>query len=527
MCVGAFHGPAHNRICQFDNSPRNISGTGLTDFENCERLFSSTNRLAGTTRLASKHHRLQKIHNHLRAFDEDTYLGLGTYLRTRYTDTLRVLELAEAVVEELCPDATDADMERFRLQERMYLESLKTELPEDTFAIGYLDLLEKLEQKQVDYNKAFATTFQMVEGRSLGDLRRAAMHTSRLESWRRTTLTQLELLQNAVAQMEDDHGVVDRWTCESDDWKKAETLRHRQHYQFCVDELERLVILRLLELSKAGLEGTGYKLRQHIMKALMARSAAVKSSLTRYNQAAVDLHGAKARTFTWEQVSQLSVLNEFELLKDSRRQPLDQDWAKPEVRQCVEQWHLAQRAAEEIIRLNVEARRVRTSLAHEAISLPAAASQIQSANAGLGWAAERYVSRRLKTNAIVSHELELLEKHPGFTGSRDVGVRIGSGVCEVPGQPGANNVLDLAPINAADHSHDVRNEASLELSDYTEEPVHDVDEDGLSELVAHSARNGGCDNMLLPDITPLHHYTTPPVYFTLITPLITPPDYTA
>lgn len=77
MCVGSFHGPAHNRACQIKNHPHNRPGAGLTDFENCETVFSSSNRVAGTTRLASPYHRLQRIDIHFDGWDDDQYANLG------------------------------------------------------------------------------------------------------------------------------------------------------------------------------------------------------------------------------------------------------------------------------------------------------------------------------------------------------------------------------------------------------------------------------------------------------------------
>jgi hypothetical protein len=59
------------------NHPHNRTGAGLTDFENCETVFSSSNRAASTTRLASLYHRHQKIHIHFDAWDDDQYSNLG------------------------------------------------------------------------------------------------------------------------------------------------------------------------------------------------------------------------------------------------------------------------------------------------------------------------------------------------------------------------------------------------------------------------------------------------------------------
>ena len=51
--VGAFHGHAHNRLCQLDWHPMYIEGTGNTEGEGCEHVFSVSNELARSIRHAT------------------------------------------------------------------------------------------------------------------------------------------------------------------------------------------------------------------------------------------------------------------------------------------------------------------------------------------------------------------------------------------------------------------------------------------------------------------------------------------
>lgn len=59
--VGAFHGHAHNRLCQSEYLTTYVEGLGLEDLEGCERFFSKSNALAASTRYASTFHRRQAI----------------------------------------------------------------------------------------------------------------------------------------------------------------------------------------------------------------------------------------------------------------------------------------------------------------------------------------------------------------------------------------------------------------------------------------------------------------------------------
>lgn len=77
MMVGAFHGHAHNRWCQIDWHPMYIEGTGHTEGEGCEHIFSSSNELARSTRHATPFHRHQTIEQHFAFWDDDKYAALS------------------------------------------------------------------------------------------------------------------------------------------------------------------------------------------------------------------------------------------------------------------------------------------------------------------------------------------------------------------------------------------------------------------------------------------------------------------
>jgi hypothetical protein len=80
LMVGAFHGYAHNRRCQLSWHPLYIKGTGLTEGEGCEHVFSSSNDVARNTRHATRFHRQQAIDEHFKFWDADKYALLSTYI---------------------------------------------------------------------------------------------------------------------------------------------------------------------------------------------------------------------------------------------------------------------------------------------------------------------------------------------------------------------------------------------------------------------------------------------------------------
>jgi hypothetical protein len=78
--VGAFHGHAHNRLCQLTFLATYVEGLGLEDLEGCERFFSVSNALASSTRYSSIFHRRQAIVEFAKHRDTfETYQSLSMY----------------------------------------------------------------------------------------------------------------------------------------------------------------------------------------------------------------------------------------------------------------------------------------------------------------------------------------------------------------------------------------------------------------------------------------------------------------
>ena len=81
--MNAFHGHAHNRMCQLQYHPLYLPGTGLEDFETCEHVFSSSNATAGLIRHASHFHYVQSLELHFSQWDADKYAELSMSLLFR------------------------------------------------------------------------------------------------------------------------------------------------------------------------------------------------------------------------------------------------------------------------------------------------------------------------------------------------------------------------------------------------------------------------------------------------------------
>ena len=78
--VGAFHGHAHNRLCQLAFLATYVEGLGLEDLEGCEHFFSGSNALASSTRYSSVFHRRQAIVEYAKHKDTfETYQNLSMF----------------------------------------------------------------------------------------------------------------------------------------------------------------------------------------------------------------------------------------------------------------------------------------------------------------------------------------------------------------------------------------------------------------------------------------------------------------
>lgn len=72
-----------------------------------------------------------------------------------------------------------------------------------------------------------------------------------------TTLNRLHAVNDSLSLMEDEFGIGVRWLPNSDEFKEAQVLIRERRYRRALDNLERLVVQRLFELSKLGMSGLG------------------------------------------------------------------------------------------------------------------------------------------------------------------------------------------------------------------------------------------------------------------------------
>ncbi|KAG8702785.1 hypothetical protein FRC08_003245 [Ceratobasidium sp. 394] len=122
-------------------------------------------------------------------------------------------------------------------------------------------------------------------------------------------------------------------------------------------------------------------------------------------------------------VQAVCVPAEFDFLRHSEHGARDAEWARPAHRQCITSWHKIERAKEEIVRLNVEIRRVFTHIQDEEQFLEAHYRLLLTSNPDLAHALRARAELNLRANRHILRDLESLPKLRGFSGDLSCGVR--------------------------------------------------------------------------------------------------------
>ncbi|KAK7022491.1 hypothetical protein R3P38DRAFT_2532722 [Favolaschia claudopus] len=407
--VGAFHGHAHNRLCQLKNLATYVPGMGLEDLEGCERFFSKSNALARSVRYASVFHRRQAISTYLAHTDTfETYAHLSTFLVNNYKQALQIIDL-EASLKFAMAQAGVTGYEEFeeRLkQEEAYLRGLIKEPEEETDTMEYYRRLVNQDEKWQHYKEVHSKT----------STAKARVKRHAKENWQKAMAM--------VQDMEQKMGIEDRWFWMDEEYKKAAELVVTRTYRLAVNRLEELVVRRLFELAKMNMSGTGYKLRKHIAKALQTRSKTIRAALARYNEAALALTPPRRR-LEWEEVIEFGFLSYFDILRDVQGNAAIRPWATPAARQLMDTYFKIKRAREEIDRLNVEIRRLVTYIRDEKEFLVKKEEEVKKTDPDLAFFVRQYRMRRGRFDELHMAKLQELKKElrGRFTGTLEPGVR--------------------------------------------------------------------------------------------------------
>ncbi|KAF8184332.1 hypothetical protein K438DRAFT_1907876 [Mycena galopus ATCC 62051] len=305
LLVGAFHGHAHNRM-------------GIEDLEGCERIFSKSNGLSRSVQQSTylAHVDTFDMYANLSNFSPSnthhiSYHQLeGTFLVNNYKQAVSILNTEKTVKYAMAQaGVTEEMMEAHLEKEKVYLDGLSVEPAEETDHMEYYQQLVNLADRRC-FKDVFA------EGSTANGTTR--QHAK--ENYDRA----VETVQTTEHQL----SIEVRWTTEDPEWIQAAELVTMRRYWRAINTLEGLVVKRIWELTKVNQSGLAYTLRDHIAKALKARSKAIRNALNRYNTVATVLDPPGC-LLTWAEVVDYTFLSEFDILRNPDTTSSICAWATP------------------------------------------------------------------------------------------------------------------------------------------------------------------------------------------------------
>lgn len=249
--IPAMHGYAHNRPCQLEHHPKYVLGTGIEDFETCERFFSISNNCAGISRYSTPFHRHQLLDIHFRDSDASHRLASGKFIHENYVEALkRISVLSETFIAiDSVDQAQDGTFESYLKAEAALLHRLRLEPLEDQSRYKYVEALQNFWSARTNLDALS---------------RRYGISTSPVISIRQPLPADVK---NALREYNETSEIARwaerilhievRWEPDSPEFVDAQKWANERKYRLALDRLERLVIQRLFELQKANLVSTG------------------------------------------------------------------------------------------------------------------------------------------------------------------------------------------------------------------------------------------------------------------------------
>ncbi|KIK33659.1 hypothetical protein CY34DRAFT_110569 [Suillus luteus UH-Slu-Lm8-n1] len=259
--VPTFHGHAHNRLCQVEHHSKYKVSAGKEDFKTCEQVFSESNALAAQICNTTDFHCHQVLDEHFAFADLDKFAALSDFIYNNYVQVLTIISTTHIFLANFhASNATiKPNFEDDLKDEHQVLQCLARKKEESTVEVDYVRALN-------EYDEAHKLNLRLnYSTKESGDIhRRHANATNKRDQ-------KLEIVTHYEHQM----ALDSRWGPDHPEWMKAQSRITNWLFHKAVDDVERLVVMHLLELTKLQMSGIGYKLRTQISKALKSRANAI------------------------------------------------------------------------------------------------------------------------------------------------------------------------------------------------------------------------------------------------------------
>jgi hypothetical protein len=270
-----------------------IPGTGHSEGEGCEHIISASNALARGTRHATTFHRHQTIEQHFMFWNDDKYAALseiffmclnrnaniisGNFLWNHYREALKSVQTLTVELSIIKAELgiTDDDFSQYILQEHAYLESLKQLPAREQIYIWYVDALDELaewklvvhfvcyvnipntNQLRTEWMTACELANNVLTGIAAGNLEQINRVLAKALICVDLSYAKLQHAKMLVVHVEVQLAVEARWEIGCDEYNQFKMEARLGKYRTALNDLEHLVVMRLFELSKLSLSGTG------------------------------------------------------------------------------------------------------------------------------------------------------------------------------------------------------------------------------------------------------------------------------
>lgn len=121
-------------------------------------------------------------------------------------------------------------------------------------------------------------------------------------------------------------------------------------------------------------------------------------------------------TISWKDITKYTILGEFDLLRQARDDVRMQEWARPAVREATAKFFKRCRAKEEVVRLNVEVRRLRTAILDEEKQISAVIEELVETDEFLAIELRRRHRSRSAVNRLHLDRLDRIQRKYGDVG---------------------------------------------------------------------------------------------------------------
>lgn len=224
----------------------------------------------------------------------------------------------------------------------------------------------------------------------------------------------------------------------------------------------------------------GYKLRTSIGKAMKTRSKAIRTALKKYNSLAPQMD-PPAPVLQWKDVMNYAFVSEFDLLHHaySHKDITQLPWALQINREIAAKYYKIKGARDEIVRLNIECRRLHTHIRDEEAHYVQVIHELSATSPLLASEVRRSYENRRRVNRIHRVRLNAIQSLDGFTGWFTPGVRSDEQAARV------DHREDDEPANPPDSSGDGIGPGA-QIARGRTEPIHGVG-DGSEHVLDEEA----------------------------------------